>query len=101
MKIIHRSGKTHCNTDGLSHLKHIPTKTLRTNVITIEPNLKKLLVKYLLDDRYLSKIYIMIQQQIRNTGNSKEGPKTTMHSFCINNATRLLYMESAWTEQKK
>ena len=35
----------------------------------------------------------MIQQQIKNTGNSEEGPKTTMHSFHIDNATGLHYMD--------
>src|SRR5437667_10416361 len=36
---------------------------------------------------------MIIQQQIRNTGNSKEGPKTMIHSFCIDNATGLLYID--------
>ena len=50
MEIIHWSGKTHHNADGLLHLKQAPAKTFLTDVITIEPNLKKLLVKHLLDD---------------------------------------------------
>ena len=95
IEIIHQSGKTHRNTNGLSHLKQAPAKTFLTDVITIEPNLKKLLVKHLLDNRHLDKIYTMIQQQIRNTGNSEEGPKTMMHSFRINNTTRLLYMDES------
>ena len=50
MEIIYQSGKTHCNADGLLCLKQAPTKTFLTDVITIEPNLKKLLIKYLPDN---------------------------------------------------
>jgi len=50
MEIIHWSGRMHCNADGLSCLKQAPAKTFLTNVITIKPNLKKLLVKHLLDN---------------------------------------------------
>src|SRR5947207_15763972 len=93
MDILNRSGKMHSNADGLSRLKQAPAKTFLTDVITIEPSLKKLLIKHLPDDRHLGKIYTIIQQQIRNTSNSEEGPKTTMHSFHIDNTTRLLYMD--------
>src|SRR5438876_11203184 len=62
MEIIHRSGRMHRNVDGLSRLKQVPAKTFLIDVITIEPSLKKLLVKYLPDDRHLSKIYMIIQQ---------------------------------------
>ena len=50
MEIIHRSGKTHHNVDGLSCLKQAPVKTFLIDMITIEPNLKKLLIKHLPDD---------------------------------------------------
>src|SRR5438876_8242321 len=60
IEIIHQSGKTHHNTDRLSHLKQAPAKTFLTDVITIEPNLKKLLIKYLPDNQHLGKIYMII-----------------------------------------
>src|SRR5437667_9279869 len=57
MEIIHWSDRMHYNADGLSRLKQAPAKTFLTDVITIEPSLKKLLIKHLPDDRYLGKIY--------------------------------------------
>ena len=50
IEIIHWLSKTHCNADGLLCLKQVPIKTFLTDVITIKPNLKKLLIKYLLND---------------------------------------------------
>jgi hypothetical protein len=100
MTVIHKPGRVHRNADALSRLarkRSAPSSESQSpetsppvchlvNVLSMDPQLKRILVRNLPKDRHLGRIYRDLESMLNSPGDP------TKNGFKLDSASKLLYM---------